>query len=121
MQPTQLSHRAPSPDDAEALLPLFEAYDLATLGEVDISSADVDMLLRDPRADLAAGRLVEAGTGRAVALLLPTRRAPAADGDQVVDLEIMVHPDLHDVLSRSCSRRLSATWAGWRSRRDARW
>lgn len=98
MQPTQLSQRAPSPDDAEALLPLFEAYDVATLGQVDISLADVDMLLRDPRADLAAGQLTEDGTGRAVGLMLPTRRAPAADGDQVVDLEIIVHPDLQGVL-----------------------
>ena len=98
MQLMQLSQRAPSPDDAEALLPLFEACDLAALGMVDISLAHIDGLLRDPRANLVAGRLVEDTVGRSVALMLPTHRVDPAAGQAIVDVEITVHPDLREVL-----------------------
>lgn len=43
-----LQARQARPEDAELLLPLYEAVDLDELGDIDISLADIDSLLRDP-------------------------------------------------------------------------
>lgn len=82
--------REPTPDDACLLFPLYEAADLALLGEVDVSLLDVDALLRDPRADLAKSRLLSSADDTPVAVLVSTcmsRDVPR------IDLELVVAPE----------------------------
>ena len=78
-------------DDAALLLPMYEAHDLATVGTVDITLADVDMLVRDPRADLGRSLLLTRD-GVAAGVLVPVRQS-GSDRAGAVDLEIVAHPD----------------------------
>jgi mycothiol synthase len=83
----RLQRRRATTEDAALLLPLYEAVDRDELGHVDISLADVDSMLRDPRAVLDASVLLTRWEGVPVAVIVPTMSR-----DQRVDLEVIVEP-----------------------------
>jgi GNAT superfamily N-acetyltransferase len=83
-----LQSRRATAADAQLLLPLYESVDLDELGYVDISLADTDAMLRDPRALLDKSVLVTRADGAPVAVMVPSRAAR----DRRIDLELLVEP-----------------------------
>lgn len=84
-----LRTREVSPEDAGLLLPLYEAVDLDELGEIDVSLADVDSLLRDPRVALDRSVLLARSDGVPVGVMVPRQ----VWGEQPrIDLEVIVEP-----------------------------
>lgn len=84
-----LQTRQARPEDAELLLPLYEAVDRDELGKVDISLADVDSLLRDPRVALERSVLLTRSDGAPVGVMVP--RHVGAEQPRI-DLEVIVEP-----------------------------
>jgi mycothiol synthase len=91
-----LQSRRASAADAQLLLPLYEAVDLDELGYVDISLADTDAMLRDPRALLDKSVLMTRADGAPVAVMVPTRSAR----DRRIDLELLVEPGRADLFEQ---------------------
>lgn len=71
--------RTSTVDDATLLLPLYEANDRATISTIDIASADIDGMLRDPQARLDRSLLAFDGDAPA-GVLIPSARTAGEDG-----------------------------------------
>ena len=86
--------RRPTLDDAQALLTLMRACDVATIGRPDTTLADVVDELRDPDLDLDLDAWIAVDpAGVAVACGFVFRRSDA----DIVDFDVYVHPSAHDL------------------------
>lgn len=96
-----------APDDAPRLLRLYEAVDRDELGEVDISLADIDAMLRDPRAALDKSAVLARPDGVPVAVLVPTRQPGSSTH---IDLELIVEPGNPELFEELLARA-EAEWS----------
>lgn len=103
-----LQARKAEPADAAVLLPLYAAVDLAEIGSVDISLADIDAALRDPRAVLDKSLILTRPDGAPVAVMVPSR----TPGEECrVDLELIVEPGSSSLFEELVASAESE-WAG---------
>jgi mycothiol synthase len=91
--PVGYALRPPSVDDAEALLALVHAYDVATLGHPDFTLDDVRDELGNPRVDHTHGDWAVTGAdGRVVAWAHVVDEGRAPDGEVATEAALTVHP-----------------------------
>ncbi|MGH8866929.1 MAG: GNAT family N-acetyltransferase [Actinomycetes bacterium] len=97
--PAGLILRAPAAQDAEALLALVHAYDVAMIGHPDFTLEDVHDELSDNRVDLARGSWVVADAdGALLGWAYVVEQGVEADGTLALDGDVTVHPDVADAL-----------------------